>query len=97
MKHINISERILRYRHENGLSQEDFERARRVMYAEFVKSFDSTDNIANNLLNFICEDSDLLHYADILSDITFDEVKDAFAHAFREEYTALSIIMPLKT
>jgi len=81
----------------NGLSQEDFERARRVMYAEFVKSFDSTDNIANNLLNFICEDSDLLHYADILSDITFDEVKDAFAHAFREEYTALSIIMPLKT
>jgi len=24
MKHINISERILRYRHENGLSQEEF-------------------------------------------------------------------------
>lgn len=80
----------------DGLSKEDFERARRVMYAEFVKSFDSTDNIANNLLNFICEDSDLLHYADILSDIIFDEVKTAFENAFCEEYTALSVIMPLK-
>ena len=82
-------------RAQNGLSREDFERAKRVMYAEFVKSFDSTDNIANNLLNFICEDSDLLHYADILADITFDEVEAAFPEAFREEYTAISIILPL--
>ncbi len=86
----------LNQKKKDGLSYEDFERARRVMYAEFVKSFDSTDNIANNLLNFICEDSDLLHYADILADVRFDEVKDAFDTAFREEYTALSIIMPLK-
>ena len=78
-----------------GLSREDFERARRVMYAEFVKSFDSTDNIANNLLNFICEDSELLHYADILKDITFEEVSAYFDVAFRKEYTALSVIMPL--
>lgn len=78
-----------------GLSREDFERARRVMYAEFVKSFDSTDNIANNLLNFICEDSELLHYADIVRDVTFEEVCAYFNVAFREEFTALSVIMPL--
>ena len=35
---------------EKGLSYEDFLRGKRVMYAEFVKSFDSTDNIANNLM-----------------------------------------------
>ena len=80
----------------DGLSRADFERARRVMYAEFVKSFDSTDNIANNLLSFICEGNDLLHYADILADVTFDEVKVAFATAFCEECTAISIVMPLK-
>ncbi len=79
----------------DGLSREDFERARRVMYAEFVKSFDSTDSIANNLFTFICEDSDLLHYADILMSITFEEVSAYFPAVFREECTALSMIMPL--
>ncbi|MBR2353766.1 MAG: insulinase family protein, partial [Clostridia bacterium] len=43
-----------------GLSKEDFLRGKRVMYAEFVKAFDSTDSIANNLFAFFCEDSDLL-------------------------------------
>lgn len=79
----------------NGLSKEDFERSQRVMYAEFVKSFDSTDNIANNLLTFICENSDLLHYADILASVTFDEVNAAFVTAFQEGATALSVIFPL--
>ncbi len=78
-----------------GLSREDFERARRVMYAEFVKSFDSTDSIANNLFTFICEDSDLLHYADILMSITFEEVCAYFPSVFREECTSLSMILPL--
>ena len=80
---------------EHGLSYDDFLRAKRVMYAEFVKSFDSTDNIANNLLSFVCENGDLLQYAEILHDITFEEVMDAFSTAFRKEYAALSMIMPL--
>ncbi len=78
----------------NGLSQSDFERAKRVMYAEFVKSFDSTDNIANNLLSFICEDSELLSYADILDGITFEEVEALLATSFEEPATALSIVFP---
>ena len=79
-----------------GLSQEDFLRGKRVMYAEFVKSFDSTDSIANNLFSFICEDSELLSYAEILEEITFSEVCDLFEHAFSEEKIALSVVLPLK-
>lgn len=78
-----------------GLSPNDFERARRVMYAEFVKSFDSTDNIANNLLTFVCEDSELLQYAEIIDSISFDEVCELFETAFREETTALSMVFPI--
>ena len=66
-----------------------------MMYAEFVKSFDSTDNIANNLLSFICEDSELLGYADILDSITFEEVEGLLATSFDESATALSIVFPL--
>ncbi len=79
-----------------GLSKDDFERGKRVMYAEFVKSFDSTDNIANNLFTFICENSELLSYADIIESITFDDVCELFKTAFTEERTALSVISPIK-
>ena len=79
-----------------GLCREDFERGKRVMYAEFVKSFDSTDSIANNLFSFICEDSELLSYAEILEEITFEDVCELFEHAFDEEKIAISVVTPLK-
>jgi len=79
----------------NGLQEEDFRRAKRVMYAEFVKSFDSTDSIANNLFSFFCEDSELLSYADIIDSITFREVCELFETAFCEEAITLSVVRPL--
>ena len=79
-----------------GLSREDFARGKRVMYAEFVKSFDSTDSIANNLFSFICEDSELLSYAEILDEVNFDDVCELFDHSFDEEMISLSVIYPLK-
>ena len=78
-----------------GLSYEDFLRGKRVMYAEFVKSFDSTDSIANNLFSFICEDAELLSYADILEQVTFEEVCALFPAVFAPQATALSVILPL--
>lgn len=78
------------------LSYEDFLRGKRVMYAEFVKSFDSTDNIANNLLSFICEDAELLSYADVIESVSFDDVKKAFLTAFSPENITLSVILPLE-
>ena len=79
----------------DGLSYEDFLRGKRVMYAEFVKSFDSTDNIANNLLSFVCEDAELLSYADIIDSVTFSDVQNAFEAAFVPERITLSVILPL--
>ena len=77
------------------LDRNKFEIGRRVMYAEFVKSFDSTDSIANNLLSFACEDSELLSYADIISSISFDDVVDAFENSFNENTAVLSVVLPI--
>ena len=79
-----------------GLSREDFQRGKRVMYAEFVKAFDSTDSIANNLFAFFCEDSDLLSYADHLEAVTYEEVCDLFTRVFRKETVTLSVVRPLE-
>lgn len=81
---------------ESGLSHSDFVRGKRVMYSEFVKSFDSTESIANNLLSFICEDTELLSYANIIDSISFEYVNELFESAFDEEKITLSIVYPLE-
>ena len=78
-----------------GLSYEDFIRGKRVMYSEFVKSFDSTDNIANNLLAFFCEDGELLSYADIIESVSFEDVCALFEDSFSPEKITLSVVKPL--
>ena len=80
---------------EDGLSMDDFIRGKRVMWAEFVKSFDSTDSIANNLFSFICEDCELLSYADLIEQVTFEEVEALFRSSFAEDAFALSVVFPL--
>ncbi len=79
----------------DGLSETDFVRGKRVMLAEFIKSFDSTDSIANNLFSFICEECELLSYSEILEQVTFEEVTELFRISFAENATALSVVLPL--
>jgi len=80
---------------EKGLSHEDFIRGKRVMYSEFVKSFDSTDNIANNLMTMTFDGAELLSYADVIESITFNDVKTLFESAFDKEKITLSVVLPL--
>ena len=94
-----VLERVLDYLDrvsKEGLPYEDFLRGKRVMYAEFVKAFDSTDSIANNLFAFFCEDSDLLAYANHLEAVTYEEVCALFSRVFRREAATLSVILPLQ-
>ena len=67
------------------------------MYAEFVKSFDSTDNIANNLMSLTFDGAELLSYADTVNTVTFDDVKALFEGAFDKEKITLSVILPLES
>ena len=78
----------------DGLSYEDFLRSKRVMYAEFLKSFDSTDDIANNMLSFFCEDAELLSYAEIIDSISYEYITELFSSAFDNNSTTLSIVYP---
>ncbi len=77
------------------LSLADFERGKRVMYAEFVKEFDSTESIANNLLSFVFDGSDMLSYAEIIAGVSFEDVIRLWETAFRDEYFTMSAVYPL--
>ena len=62
-----------------------------------VKWFDSTDDIANNFLQFRLDDGDLLEYADVMSEITFEDVTDMLHKMYKPEYYSLAIVKPLES
>lgn len=80
---------------EKGLDHEDFERCKRILYSNFIKGFDSTDAITNNFLNYIFDDGDMLDFADIISEVSYENVCDTLRDMFCEECFALVTIYPL--
>ncbi|MBR7184995.1 MAG: insulinase family protein [Clostridia bacterium] len=81
---------------QNGLSATAFARCKRVMYAEFVRDFDSTADIADMMLDFVFADVEPLSYAEVLDSITFAEVEALLKEAFCPERFAMSVINPIK-
>ena len=79
---------------EKGLDKEAFIRAKRVMYAEFVKLFDSTEGIANQLFSYACDGSDIFMNHELISSVTFEETEALFKRAFSKEYITLSAVFP---
>ena len=77
---------------ENGLNENDFIRCKRVMMAEFVRDFDSVDDIANSLLNFVFEGSDTFEYRRIIEKVSFNDVKACLEDSFDDKCFALSVI-----
>lgn len=77
---------------QKGLSERDFIRCKRVMMAEFIRDFDSVDDIANAVLNFHFENSNIFEYRNIIEGISFEDVCTCLGESFDEQSYAISII-----
>lgn len=82
---------------ETGVDDEIFERARRVLYAKTVKSFDSTKTVSEMLLDYVFADYELFEYVELLGSITKEGVETLLREAFPDEAFALSVVSPLDT
>lgn len=79
-----------------AITPESFERCRRVLYSSFVKSFDSTDDIANNLIvDFALEGAEIFTYLDHVKNITADYVKDVARALFLPDAYTMSVVEPI--
>ena len=78
----------------SGISDEAFERCRRVMYADEVRAYDSTEEIAGRLLSFAFEDVDMFACLEILQSITRQELEELLETAFEEDCFTLAVILP---
>jgi predicted Zn-dependent peptidase len=80
----------------NGIDRETFERCRRVLYADEVRAYDSTEEIAENLLSFVFDGAELFDYPTLLQEVTLEQVEALMREVFRRDLTVLSVIEPFE-
>ena len=81
---------------EKGLSADDFERAKRVILAEYVKMFDSTARVANELFSYGADGTQLFSTANIIETATIEELEKLLRNSFHEEFFTLSVVHPIE-
>lgn len=92
--YADILAEIEKYK-KKGIEKEEFERAKKALYAESVYVFDSTEDIANCFLSNIFSGSDLLSVPDSIAGVTLENVNKRLAADFDESLICLSKVLPL--
>lgn len=83
------------YYKKNGFSEESFERTKRARYASLLRTFNSTEEISNEMVNFVFDELDILDYPEIVASVTKEDVEKRLENGFFEDGFTLSEIYPL--
>lgn len=92
-----VLETVMRYIEDaasNGVSEQAFERAKRMIYAGVLKSFDSSENIAEGMFDAFAADLNFLSEADEYKNVTHLQVNELAKRVFTRERVAISTVCP---
>ncbi len=78
----------------SGLSRESYERAKKAVWGDYVRSYNSTEAFANNFLQMHFMGGDYFAYEDVYKAIGFADVEKRFMQHFVPERSALSVVTP---
>ena len=90
-----VREEIARCK-KDGLDRAVFDRLHRSSYAQTLRAFNSTEDIAGDLLVYRFENIDLLDYPRLVASVTFEDVCALLKGAFGENDFVLSTVLPLE-
>lgn len=79
----------------DGISERDFERMRRVAYADFLASLDSTEELAEGFCSAIPDGTDLFTYGRLILDTPYTLAQELLLRDYGEERMTKVIIRPL--
>ena len=91
-----IREELARIVADPTASEADFERIKRVHYAEFIKDFDDTEEIAGALLDAVLEGTELFEAGSVILSIELSEIYDIARELLREDCLVHTVIYPTK-
>lgn len=81
---------------QKGISEEDFEIAKREVYGESVSALNSVTNIGNSLVDLHFEKVDIFGIIDDIAECTLDDVNARLRQMLDIDNTTLSVILPQK-
>ena len=78
------------------IDEDAFQRAKRVVYVDFIRLCDSTDEIANELVSYAFLDMPLFDNLAILDSIDKAYVEGLLRDSFQDAFYSLSVISPIQ-
>lgn len=81
---------------QNGLSESDFERAKKVLWGRYIRMHNDIEDYACTFMQYLFMGVDYFNYYDVYNAVTFEDVKKRFSEHFNSEYAALSVIKPIE-
>lgn len=80
----------------DGISDEDFIRARRVLYARSVRAFESTTDIAEELFSGFIAGADIFDMTDAIYKVEKSEAEALLKEVFKTDAYALCTVLPIE-
>lgn len=93
---INKLDEKIRKLQNEGIKTEDFERAKRKAYGEFVKEYNDVSTIASNLVSDYFRNINSFEYFEEFGTISKDYVEDILRELFVDNMKIVSVIKPLE-
>ena len=81
---------------ETGLSEEDFERTKKVLWGQYIRSHNDIEDYAVTFMQMLFTGCDYFDYYDVYKTVTFDDVCKRFKTHFDKNYAALSVVKPIE-
>ncbi|MDY3030499.1 MAG: pitrilysin family protein [Clostridia bacterium] len=79
----------------DGISREDFERTKKVLWGNYIRTMNDTEDYANSFLTHTLMGIDYFNYDKVYKSVTFEDAKKRFDSHFKKGRSALSVINPL--
>lgn len=90
-----IKEKI-RFFKENGVTVEDFDRAKKKLFGRTIMAYNDIDSLADSLVKSEFLGEGLFDDMEVFKSLTLEELNDHLQNTLDEEYSVLSVINPAK-
>lgn len=78
--------------HKNGISREDFDNAKKVIYGKMIAGFDSKQSIASELINGVFTGREIYQAIDAIAEITLEDVNNRLEYQLDNDNCCLSVV-----
>jgi predicted Zn-dependent peptidase len=94
-----VEERLWEYLNRvkrEGIDREEFGRCRRALYADEIRNYDSTEDIATSLLTFVFDGVELFDYPNVIEALTLEELTPLLDEMIDRSAFCMSVVYPLE-